>query len=105
MEFLIFETSSTIPIRPTVKSQWLRHTATEDFSTTGPFYNASLFSYLSCAFNKQNNVYVGSEVLTAVVMNSTVFWDITPCSPLKVNQRFGGTYHLHLQFLARVIQN
>jgi hypothetical protein len=25
---------------------------------------------------------VGSEVLTAVVMKSTIFWDITPCSPL-----------------------
>jgi hypothetical protein len=39
---------------------------------------------------------VGIEVLTAVVMKSAVFWDITPCSPLKVDQRFGGTYHLHL---------
>jgi hypothetical protein len=25
------------------------------------------------------------------------FWDITPCTPLKVNGRFGGTYHLQLQ--------
>jgi hypothetical protein len=23
-------------------------------------------------------------------MNSSVFWDITPCSPLNVNRRFGG---------------
>jgi hypothetical protein len=23
------------------------------------------------------------EVLTAVVMKSTIFWDITPCSPSK----------------------
>jgi hypothetical protein len=30
-------------------------------------------------------------------MKSTVFWDITLCSPLKVNRRFGGTYRLHLQ--------
>jgi hypothetical protein len=37
------------------------------------------------------------EVLTAVVMKSSVFWDITRCSPLKVNVRFGGTCHLHLQ--------
>jgi hypothetical protein len=36
---------------------------------------------------------VGCEVLTAVV----IFWDITPCSPLKVNRRFGGTCRLHLQ--------
>jgi hypothetical protein len=30
-------------------------------------------------------------------MNSTIFWDIMPRSPLKVNRRFGGTYRLHLQ--------
>jgi hypothetical protein len=41
--------------------------------------------------------FVGFEVLTAVVMNNTVFWDVTPCSPLKVNRRFGGTYRLLLQ--------
>jgi hypothetical protein len=29
-------------------------------------------------------------------MKSTIFWDITPCSPLKVKLRFGGTYRLHL---------
>jgi hypothetical protein len=27
----------------------------------------------------------------AMVMKSPVFRDITPCSPLKVNRRFGGT--------------
>jgi hypothetical protein len=32
------------------------------------------------AGNKQTG---GFEVLTAVVMRSSVFWDITPCSPLK----------------------
>jgi hypothetical protein len=40
---------------------------------------------------------VGFRVLTAVVMKSSIFWDITPCSPLKVNRRFGGTCRLHLQ--------
>jgi hypothetical protein len=40
---------------------------------------------------------VGFEVLIAVIMKNTVLWDITPCSPLKVNWRFGGTCHLHLQ--------
>jgi hypothetical protein len=40
---------------------------------------------------------VGFEFLTAVVMKSSIFWDITPCSPLKVNWRFGGTCRLHLQ--------
>jgi hypothetical protein len=39
------------------------------------------------------------EVLTEVTMKSIIFWDITPCNPLKVNWRFGGT-RLHLQGLA-----
>jgi hypothetical protein len=40
---------------------------------------------------------VGFEALTAVVMESTIFWDIMSCTPLKVNLRFGGTYRLHYQ--------
>jgi hypothetical protein len=40
---------------------------------------------------------VGSEVLTAVVMTSTIFWVIMPCSSLEVNRLFGGTYRIHLQ--------
>jgi hypothetical protein len=39
---------------------------------------------------------IGFEVFTAVVIKSNIFWDITPCGPLKVNRRFGGTYRLHL---------
>jgi hypothetical protein len=34
---------------------------------------------------------LGFEVLTAVVMKTTIFWDITMCSPLSVNGRFRGT--------------
>jgi ATP/ADP translocase len=30
-------------------------------------------------------------------MKSSVFWDVTKCSSLKVNQRFGGTCHFDLQ--------
>jgi hypothetical protein len=33
---------------------------------------------------------VGFEVFTAVVMKSIIFWDMTPCSPLSCNRRFGG---------------
>jgi hypothetical protein len=28
------------------------------------------------------------EVLTAVIMKGSVFWDITSCGPLKINRRF-----------------
>jgi hypothetical protein len=40
--------------------------------------------------------HAGSEVLTPVVMSSSVFWVITSCSPLKDNRRLGGTFRLHL---------
>jgi hypothetical protein len=43
--------------------------------------------------------YVGSEVLTAAVTKSSIFWDITPCSPLKVYRCFRGICRLHLQSL------
>jgi hypothetical protein len=39
----------------------------------------------------------GSEVLTAVTMKGTVFWDIRSCGPVKVNRRFGGIYLLRLK--------
>jgi hypothetical protein len=40
---------------------------------------------------------VGFEVFTVVVMKSIIFWDMTLCSPLSFNRRFGGKYRLHLQ--------
>jgi hypothetical protein len=39
---------------------------------------------------------VGFEVLTAVVMNVPVFWDIVLCSPY-VNHRSEGTCYFQLQ--------
>jgi hypothetical protein len=42
------------------------------------------------------SVNVGCEVITAVVLKSIFFWDMTPCSALSGTRRFGGTYHLHL---------
>jgi hypothetical protein len=52
--------------------------------------------------------YVGFEVLSAVVMKSITFWDITLCSPFSANRRFGGTYRSACNlfsrwFLARLI--
>jgi hypothetical protein len=32
-----------------------------------------------------SRINVGFEVLTAVVMKRSIFWDITPCCPLKIN--------------------
>jgi hypothetical protein len=32
-----------------------------------------------------------------ITLKSSIVWDIMPCSPLKVNWRFGGTRRLHQQ--------
>jgi hypothetical protein len=46
--------------------------------------------------NKPDYGYVGFVIPTAVIMKSSVFWDIATCSLEDVNKRFGGTYGLHL---------
>jgi hypothetical protein len=50
---------------------------------------------ITCSINGVNNIrnvhgeisgeHFGFEVLTAVSKNSTVFWDVTPCSPVEVH--------------------
>jgi hypothetical protein len=39
---------------------------------------------------------LGIKVLRAVVVKSSIFWDITPFSPLKVKGRFGGTWRRYI---------
>jgi hypothetical protein len=45
------------------------------------------------------------EVLTAVVMMNSVFWDIVPCNPVNVNLRFGKTFGLILSFKSKTSKN
>jgi hypothetical protein len=40
--------------------------------------------------------YLGFEVLTEVIRKSSVFWDITQCSPFRVSRSFRGTFRLRL---------
>jgi hypothetical protein len=47
--------------------------------------------------NLKTHGICGKHSGTALIMKSSVFWDITLCSPLKVCRWFGGTYLLHLQ--------
>jgi hypothetical protein len=42
-------------------------------------------------------IAVGDEVLTAVIMKNSAFWEITLYSLLRINRRFGGTCHFHLK--------
>jgi hypothetical protein len=53
-----------------------KNTATEQAGTK---INAEETKYVS----------VGFESLTAAVIKISVFWYITPCSPLKVSLKFG----------------
>jgi hypothetical protein len=54
--------------------------------------------YLAQIFSNLTQIAdIGIEVLTAVVVESTIYWDIMPCGPLKVNRHLEGTCHLHLQ--------
>lgn len=47
---------------------------------------------------RSKNMYdICFEVLSAVIINSSVFWDIILCSPVKVNRRFDVTYRPNLQ--------
>jgi hypothetical protein len=44
---------------------------------------------ISCKLRKEYTFnYIGFEVFTAVAMNSFIFWDIMPCSLVKVNRGF-----------------
>jgi hypothetical protein len=47
-----------------------------------------------CHLLEDSNHRVGSEVLTAVVMDYSVFWDVTPYSPAKLNGYFEGDMFL-----------
>jgi hypothetical protein len=56
-----------------------------------------MYDVYSLKSNFVDIIWIGFEVLTAVVMKNSVFWDLTLCSPFKVNQHFGRTCRLHLQ--------
>jgi hypothetical protein len=53
---------------------------------------------LTAVVKRDISRFVGrSSVVYTESVKSTISWDITPCSPLKVNRRFGWTYRLNFQ--------
>jgi hypothetical protein len=44
-----------------------------------------------------HDTLIMKETFKWVNIKSIIFWDMTRCSPLKLNRRFGETYRLHLQ--------
>jgi hypothetical protein len=66
------------------------------------FYQEQLMSGPLLKNRKLENMQIDTlikidNVEEKTEMKNIIFWDMTPCSQLNVNRRFGGTYHLHLQ--------
>jgi hypothetical protein len=56
------------------------------------------WNYFNLHFFKYSlNIFKNVNIKILSYLKSTIVWDITPWSPLKVNRSFGGTYRLHLQ--------
>jgi hypothetical protein len=65
-------------------------------------YVGPLKSRFTCDKCEQGSIWdesVGSEVPKAMGTKSPILWDITLCSPMKVNRDFQRTRRLHLQGL------
>jgi hypothetical protein len=78
-------------------SSGILNTREHNVSEIGPV-SILRWQWLRLALSKGPNwIRVGFEVFTAVIMKTIIFWDVTPCSLLRCNRRFGGTYRLHLQ--------
>jgi hypothetical protein len=100
-----------LPIYLLVESTWYRFEMRLDGSLSRcGWCESSVFQPIAqCYFDRtipgwllrydlsENSLWeVGYKVLTAVVMNASIFWDIANCSPY-LNRGFGGKYRLHLQ--------
>jgi hypothetical protein len=53
--------------------------------------------FVRIMFPSEPVISLFAYLIITLKLKSTIFRDITLCSLLKVNPRFGGTYHLHLQ--------
>jgi hypothetical protein len=78
---------------PRLATNWLSPTLT--LAMAQRFYIAGFQP--SCHRSVVQSICVGFQFLTAVLMKNPIFWDITPCSPLKISRRFGETCRFHLQ--------
>jgi hypothetical protein len=51
----------------------------------------TLWASMACYRDSFTLLVLGVEVFRAVAMKNSVFWDITPCSPLNIYRRFEGS--------------
>jgi hypothetical protein len=81
------------------KKPWYRRRWQNGFNiiwSNNTFVNTGTWAPIQHPYIYENNALLWYWQ-NIIKMKSIVFWDITPCSPLRFNRRFGGTYHLHLQ--------
>jgi hypothetical protein len=70
----------------------------EQLSSDLTLFKKTLWSGVTGPSHTQRVAQIDPPQCTFNCLGShTIFWDITPCSPLKIKRRFGGTYRLHLQ--------
>jgi hypothetical protein len=50
-----------------------------------------------CLTEKTVSLWVGFKVIKTAVLKSCIFWNMTPCNPLRVSRRFRETCRLLLQ--------
>jgi hypothetical protein len=67
-------------------------------------FNLTLIVNFSTRSSVTNNIFIDGSMKDHTFyrtndkyMKGTAFWNVTMCSPLKVNRRCGGTYCLHSQ--------
>jgi hypothetical protein len=103
LERSIFETASSNPNRV---FPYYRHTNRLDISgiesnqidsTSLRWQSFLLNSYLMWQVNTGTASRRKRSVWDLSFSQSNVFWDVVPCSLLKVSRRFEGTYRLHLR--------
>jgi hypothetical protein len=73
--------SGTSPTGPTRKLYCLRFETPPTGRASSPYLYPPGTGWLG--YTHSHWVSAGFEALTAVVMKSSIFWDITPCNPLK----------------------
>jgi hypothetical protein len=106
-EWLVTFSTNLLP--PSSGNKWRQLVSTETLVLYG-FINQNTFTpegYILTGIRRAQEKsyimkFVGRLSLTCLVwlglvLKSSIFWDITPCSPLKENGRFGGIHRLHLQ--------
>jgi hypothetical protein len=88
--------SSTIPTKYRYKDCIIREANETELHPSNMKIKDGFCRNTSPIHWNNSGIFIEFEVLTAMVMKSSIFWDITPCSPLKVNC-FRETCHLQLQ--------